>query len=127
MENVLSQPAGVPSPRSICQLIHGICLGHREAFFGNLRSGFDSSQTPGQGSLHSTTPSATGEVLVHVCAGTLVAREEEQIGSTISVPTFAGRPSTMSSCLPVDIPQNSVVGQPMLWIKEVEMVDSVDE
>ena len=82
------------------------------------------------------------------------------------MPTFAGRPSTMSSTIPVDFPQNSMVGQQrqrtselqidnfptpqsflvwkirfknqvttcsdcpseaMLWIKEVEMVDSLKE
>ena len=82
------------------------------------------------------------------------------------MPTSAGRPSTMSSTIPVDFPQNSMVGQQrqqisglqfgkllylqsflvwkirfknqvttcsdfpsdaMLWIKEVEMVDSLEE
>ena len=82
------------------------------------------------------------------------------------MPTFAGRPSTMSSTIPVELWQNYVVGQQrqqiselqfdifpypqsflvwkirfktqgttcsdfpsdaMLWIKEVEMVDSLDE
>ena len=82
------------------------------------------------------------------------------------MPTFPRRPSTMSSSFPVDIPQNSMVGQQrqqiaelqfdkfptpstflcwkirfkrkvtncsdfpsdaMLWIKEVEMVASLDE
>ena len=82
------------------------------------------------------------------------------------MPTFAGRPSTSSSLIPVDIPQNSMVGQQrqqisklqfdkfpnpqlfwvweirfknqvttcsdfpsdaMLRIKEVEMVDSLEE
>ena len=82
------------------------------------------------------------------------------------MPTFAGRPSTIISLIPVEFPQNSVVGQQrqqmselqfdkfpnpqsflvcrirfknqviacfdfppeaMLWIGEVEMVDSLDE
>ena len=103
---------------------------------------------------------------MHVGAGTLVARDEDQNRSTIPMPTFARRPSTMSSLFPVDIPQNSMVGQQrrqiselqfdklptpssflywkitfknqvttcsdfpseaMLWIKEVEMVDSLEE
>ena len=78
------------------------------------------------------------------------------------MPTYAGRPSTMSSTIPVDLPQNSLVGQQtselqfdkfpnlqsflvwkirfknqvtpccdfpsdaMLWIKEVEMIDSLE-
>ena len=73
--------------------------------------------------------------------------------------TFAGKPSTMSSLLPVDFQKNSTVGQQrqrqmpqsnhfgfekiqnknqvatcsdfsseaMFWIKEVEMVDSIEE
>ena len=93
-------------------------------------------------------------------------RSEERIGSTIPMPMFAGRPSTMTSSLPAEIPQNSLADQQrlqiselqfdkiptpstfpcwkirfqtqvsscsdfpseaMLWIKVVEMVDSVDD
>ena len=73
------------------------------------------------------------------------------------MPTFAGRPSTRISSIPVEFPQSSMVGQQrqqmselqfdkfpdrfknqviacfdftseaMLWIGEVEMVDSLDE
>ena len=103
---------------------------------------------------------------MHVGTGTLVARDEDLTVGTIPMPTFARRPSTMSSLFPVDIPLNSMVGQQrqqvselqfekfpalstflcgkirfknqvttcsdfpsedMLWIKEVEMVDSLDE
>ena len=86
---------------------------------------------------------------------------------TIPMPTFASRPLTTSSTIPVELPQSNVVGQQrqqmselhfdkfptpachswcgrpdpktqvsngsdfpsaaMLWIKEVEMVDSLDE
>ena len=98
--------------------------------------------------------------------GTSSARDEERNGSTIPMPTFAGRPSTVSSSMPVGFPQNSMVGQQrqqiselqfnkfpnpksflvwkirfknqvttcsdfpseaMLWIKEVDMVDSSEE
>ena len=142
-----------------CLLTHGIYLDHRKTFFVNRSSTFESSRTPYKGLLHSTTPCATRAVPVHVCTGTPVARGEERIGSTIPVPTLAGRPSTMNSFLPVDIPQSSMVGQQrfdkfttpstfscwkmrfknqvsscsdfpweaMLWIKDVEMVDSVEE
>ena len=59
--------------------------------------------------------------------------------------TFAQKPLTTSSTIPVELPQNYMVGQQrqqiselqfacsdfpsdaMLWIKEVEMVDSLDE
>ena len=49
----------------------------------------------------------------------LVAREEERIGSTISMPTFAGRPLTVSSLL-VKIPQSSMVGQQRQQISELQ-------
>ena len=140
--------------------------GPQENGFANPRSTFESSQTPYRGILHSTTPSAAGEVQVRICTGAPVARDEARIGSTIPMPTVASRPSTMNSFMPVDVPQSSMVGQQrqqiserqfdkfptpssfsywksrfenqvttcsdfhsetMLWIKEVEMVDSVDE
>ena len=83
----------------------------QENFFGNPRSLIDSSQTPHQGILHSITPSAQGAVPVRGSAGTLVARDEERIASTIPMPMFVGRPTTMNSFLPVEIPEHSVVGQ----------------
>ena len=36
------------------------------------------------------------------------------------MPTFAGRPSTMSSSIPVDIPQNPTVGQQRQQISELQ-------
>ena len=92
--------------------------------------------------------------------------ENGQNYGTIPMPTFASRPLTTSSTIPVELPQNYVVGQQrqqiselqfdkflnpssllvwktqfktqvsngsdfpseaMLWIKEMEMVDSLDE
>ena len=92
--------------------------------------------------------------------------QDKQSGDTIPMPTFARRPSTVSSVIPVEFPQNSVVGpqrqqiwelqfdkfpvsqsflvwkirfknqattcfdfpsEAMLWIKEVEMIDSLQE
>ena len=103
---------------------------------------------------------------VQTSAGRLVAKGEEQIGSTVPMPSFARRPSTMNSFSPAEIPQNSMADQQrlyiselhfdkfptqstfscwkikfknqvsacfgfpsgaMLWIKEVEMVDPVDD
>ena len=82
-----------------------------ENFFGNPRSLIDSSQKPLQGILHTTTPTATGAVPVRGSAGTPVARDEERIASTIPMPMFVGRPTTMNSFLAVKIPQHSIVGQ----------------
>ena len=39
------------------------------------------------------------------------ARDDEQNKGTISMPTFAKKPLTMSSSIPVEIPQNPMVGQ----------------
>ena len=97
--------------------------------------------------------------------GDFFTRDDKQYTLTL-MQTFAGRPSTSSSLIPADIPQNSMVGQQrqqisklqfdkftnpqsfllwkirfknqvttcsefpseaMLWIKEVEMVDSFEE
>ena len=85
--------------------------------------------------------------------------EDGQNYGTIPMPTFPSTPLTTSSTIPVELPQNHVVGQiaelqfdkfpylsflvwktrytssngsafpseAMLWINEVEMVDSLDE
>ena len=78
--------------------------------------------------------------------------EDRQNQGTIPMPTFATRPLTTSSTILVELPQNYMVGQQrqrkselqfdqfhdphyfsdfpsdaVLWIKEVEMVDSLDE
>ena len=48
------------------------------------------------------------------------ARDYKQNKGTIPLPTFAGRPSTSSSLIPVDIPQNSMVGQQRQQISELQ-------
>ena len=93
---------------------------HRETVFCKLRSMFDLSQTLYPGILHSTTPSATGAIPVQASTGRLVMRGEKGIGSTIPMPTFAGRPSTMNSFLPVEIPLNSMAGPQRLQTSEVQ-------
>ena len=140
--------------------------GSQENVFANPRSTLESSQIPDRGIHQFPTSSAVSEVPVHISTRAPVAREEQRIGNTIPMPTFASRPSTMSSFMPVDFLQNPMVGQQrqqtselqfdefptsssfkswkkrfrnqvttcsdfpsetMVWIKEVEMVDSVDE
>ena len=58
-------------------------------------------------------PQATG-------TRTVFARDDKQNRDTIPMSTFAGRPSTMSSLIPVDIRQNSVVGQQRQEISELQ-------
>ena len=110
--------------------------------FGNPRPRpvFDSSQTPYQGTVHSTTPSATGAVPVQVSTGQPVARGEERIESTefygwtaktADIGASVRKMSTFQ-CLETSFKTqisscSDVPSEAMWWIKEVEMVDSVDE
>ena len=73
-----------------------------------------------QGIHHSAIPGATGSVPVHIGTGTPVARDEDRIKGTIPTPTFARRPSTMTSLLPVEIPQNPMVVQQKQQISELQ-------
>ena len=62
----------------------------------------------------------TGSVPQAIGTGTSVARDEDLNRGTIPMLTFARRPSTISSLFPVDIPQNSVVGQQRQQISELQ-------
>ena len=70
VSHVPSQRSVMPSPRSmLCRdtrlpLDTWILSQPQESVLGNPRLVFDPSQTPYQGILHSTTPSATGAVPV---------------------------------------------------------------
>ena len=57
---------------------------------------------------------------MHIGTGTPHSRDEDRIKDTIPMPTFARRPPTMSSFIPVDIPQISVVGQQRPQISEFQ-------
>ena len=50
-----------------------------------------------------------------------MAREDERIGNTIPMPTFATRPPTMCSFVPVDIPQSSMFGKQGQQISELQL------
>ena len=116
LSHVPSPPAAIPCSRSMRSCDKRLPLdtwnmsGPQENAFGDQFSSFVSSRNHCQGIHHSTTPGATGSVPVHVGTGTPVARVEDQNRDTVPMPTFARRPSTMSSSLPVEIPQNSTVG-----------------
>ena len=94
--------------------------GLQENFFGNQFSTFDSSQNHCQRIHYSTTPGAAGSVPVHIGTGTPFARDEHLNRGTIPMPTCARTPSTISSLMPVDIPQNSMVGQQRQQISELQ-------
>ena len=71
--------------------------GLQENVFANPRSTLESSQIPDRGIHQFATLSAIGEVPVLIRSGAPGAREEERIGNTIPMPTFASRPSTIRS------------------------------
>ena len=52
--------------------------------------------------------------------GTSFARDDEQNKGTIPMPMFGSRPSTMSSSILMDIPQNPMVGQQRQPISELQ-------
>ena len=52
--------------------------------------------------------------------GLFFTRDDEQNRDTIPMPTFAGRPLTMSSTMSVELSQNSMVGQQRQQISELQ-------
>ena len=101
-----------------CHLTHGIYLKHRETFLAIHALCSIHRRHFVKEILHSTTPSATGAVPVQGSTVTPLARGEERIGSTTTMPMSERRPSTTNSFLPVEIPQTSVVVQ--LQISELQ-------
>ena len=65
-------------------------------------------------------PSAAGEAPALISSEKPVARVDARIGSTIRMPKFARRAPTMSSFVPVDIPQNSMAVQQRLQVSELQ-------
>ena len=61
-----------------CDLIHGICLGHRETF-GNPHAVIDTSQTPYHGILHSWNQNATGGNPCETVQGDLLRKVENKL------------------------------------------------
>ena len=123
---VPSQSAMIPSPRSMPSCDKRLRpetwnpSGLQENVFSNPRSTFKSTKTPCQGTHPFMTSSAAGEAPALISTGKLLAREDERRGSTIPMPTLARRPPTMSSFVPVDIPQSSMVGQQRPQISELQ-------
>ena len=123
---VSSQLAMIPSSRSVLSRDKRLPLdtwntsGLQENVFGNQFSTFDSHRDHHQG-IHlcapqreqGSVPQATGSV-------TLFKRDDKQSKDTIPMPTFARRPWTPSSTIPVEFPQNSMVGQQRQQISELQ-------
>ena len=88
--------------------------------FGNQCSAFDSPTDHPQGIHSCATPREKGSVPQATGTGFLFTRDDKQTRGTIPMPTFAGRPSTMSSLFQVGIPQSSMVGQQRQHISELQ-------
>ena len=123
---VSSQPAMMPSSRSMLNHDKRLPLdtwntsGLQENVFGNQFSSFDSARDHPQ-EIHPCPPQRErGSVPQATGSGTLFPRDDKQNRDTIPMPTFAGKPSTMSSGMPVEIPQNSMVGQQWQQISELQ-------
>ena len=132
-----------------CLLTHGIRLNHRKTFLVINFLHLIRPKIIIKEFTFVTTPGETGPVPQAIGTGTSFARDEERIKGTIPMTMVARRPSTMNSLFSVDIPQNSMVGhqrqqiselqdkiqkpsdyfpsEAMLWIKELAMVESLDE
>ena len=91
--------------------------GSQENVFGYQFSTFDSPRDHHQGiqsfAPQRSVPQATG-------SGILFARDDKQSRDTIPIPTCARRPSTTSSIMLVEFPQNSMGGQQRQQISELQ-------
>ena len=124
---VPSQWASIPSSRSMLSCDRRLPLdtwnmsGPQENVFGNqfFYSWFVPKSLARNSSFYDTK-------FLHVrfqcilVQGLLSQEYEDLTKGTITMPTFARKPSTTSSLLPVDIPQNSVVGQQIQQISELQ-------
>ena len=98
-------------------------LGYRKIVFGNRCSTFGLPQSPFKEIRYDVaheTRRETESVPRAIGTGTSFARDDEQNKGTIPMPMFARRPSTMSSSIPVEIPQNPMVGQQRQKISELQ-------
>ena len=116
----------IPSSRSMLSRDKRLPLdtwntsGPQENVFGNQLSTFDSPRDHPQG-IHPCAPQRErGSVPQATGSGTLFARDDKQNRDTIPMLTFAGRPSTVSSLMPVGFPQNSMVGQQRQQTSELQ-------
>ena len=123
---VSSQLAMIPSSRSMLSRDKRLPLdtwntsGLQENVFGSQFSTFDSPGDHPQRIQSCTSQRERGSVPQVTRTRTLITRDDKQNTGTIPMTTFAGRPSTMSSLLPVEFPQNSIVGQQRQQISELQ-------
>ena len=138
-----------------CGLTHGINLARlQEKVFGNQFSSFDSPRDHPQ-RIHSDNVQRNRKAVEAGRTKTSHTSEDINNQGTIPMPPFATRPLSTRSTIPVELPQNfmestnflihsrfqcgkfasqlkwticsDVPSDAMLWIKEVDLVDSLDE
>ena len=102
-----------------CHLIHGMHLGLQQDVFGNQFSTFGSLRDHSQGIQSDDVHRIPGAVPEAGRTNTAHSSEDRQNQGTIPMPTIATRPLTTSSTIPVDLPQNYVIGQQSLQILEL--------
>ena len=116
LSSVSSQSMMLPSSRSMLSRDKRLPLdtwnqsGLQENVFGNQYSTFNSPRDHHQG-IHPCAPQRErGSVQQDTVSGTSFARDDKQSKDTIPMPAFARKPSTTSSTMPVESPQNHMVG-----------------
>ena len=95
-------------------------FGLQENVFGNQFSTFDTPRDHRQRISPCAPQRERGSVQQAAGSGTPFMRDDKQSKDTIPMPTFARRPSTMSSTLPVKFPQNSLGGPQIKQISELQ-------
>ena len=117
LSHVSSQPAKIPSSRSMLIRDERLPLntwkssGLQENVFGNQFSTSDSLRDQPQRIHPDDVQRERGAVSPAAGTETIFTSDDRQNQGTIPIPTFAGRPLTMSSTIPVELPQNYLVGQ----------------
>ena len=115
--HVSSQLAMIRSSRSMLSRDKRLPLdtwnqsGLQENVFGNQFSTFDSSRNHAQ-RIQSDDVRRNREAVPEAGRTKTIHTSEDRLNQgTIPMPTFATRPLTMSSTMPVELPQNPMVGQ----------------
>ena len=126
LSHVSSQPAKIPSSRSLFSRDKRLPLdtwnqsGLQENVFGNQFSTFDPPRDHPQRT-QSDDVQRNREYVPEAPDGRRLFKQvKTQNQGTIPMPTFATRPLTTSSTIPVELPQNHMVGQQRQQVAELQ-------
>ena len=126
LSHVSSQPAMIPSSRSLLSRDKRLPLdtwnqsGLQENVFGNQFSTFDSPRDHPQ-RIQSDDVQRNQQAVPEAGKTKTIHTSEDRLNQgTIPMPTFATKPWTMISTMPVEFPQNSNVGQQRQQISELQ-------